>query len=175
MYELFPYREEDEVVAGGTSRRVLRPTLDVQLDAGTELEFTVSALVDTGASSCLFPRGAAEALGIDMGRRQELHVRKFAIAGSDRLAVAVDVTLTLSRQRAFNWYTSAWFFVEEWPLPFGVLGGDGFLDHWAVSFVRSSNYFVVESVPEFQQRIPVEHRVERPELLADEWERPRPS
>lgn len=82
---------------------------------------------------------------------------------------------TLVRQPAFNWHAQAWFFLEEWPVPFGILGGEGFLDRWAVSFVRASNYFLVESMPEFEQRVPVEHRVLRPELLDDEWDRPHES
>lgn len=173
MYALFPYREEDEVT-GGAARRVVRPTLDVQLDAGGALDFSVSALIDTGASSTLFPRGAAEALGFDMTTWREQRTRRFSIGGADRFAVAYDVHLTLLAHPSFNWDAEAWFFVEEWPLPFGILGGNGFLDRWAVSFVRRANYFVVESAPEFEQRVPVEHRVRQPEYLDDEWDRPTP-
>lgn len=173
MYAVFPYRQEDEA-APGASRRVIRPTLDVQLDVGGDLEFATGALIDTGASSSLFPRGAAEALGVDMGRWQEHRTRNFAIAGAERVAVAHAVHLTLLREPAFNWEADVWFFVEEWPLSFGILGGDGFLDRWAVSFVRSSNYFIVESPPDFERRVPVDHRLQRPEYLDDEWERPSP-
>lgn len=153
MFHVFPYREEDRVIDRPDGGLILRPTLDVRLDLG-DSEWTLRALADTGSSACLFPRGAGEALGVDLrGWRQRKH-HEFRIAGAARLAVAEMVHVTIADVEEMNWLTEAWFFTEEWNLPFGVLGNDGFFDRWVMSFNRGSNYFVIESPPEFKRRTP---------------------
>jgi hypothetical protein len=39
-------------------------------------------------------------------------------------------------------------------LPFGLLGYEGFLNRWAVSFNAYMGYFVVEPAEDFDQRMP---------------------
>lgn len=119
-------------------------------------EIATTALVDTGCSSCVFARGVGEALQVDVDGWRTRENKTFRIAGADRIAVAEYVTLTLPPFHTMNWETQVWFFVEEWELPFGLLGNEGFFDRWAVTFNRYGNYFVVESVPDFEARMPAD-------------------
>lgn len=64
------------------------------------------------------------------------------------------MTLTLPPFSDLYWEAEVWFFMNQWDIPFGVLGNEGFLDRWAVSFVRYDNYFVVEPVDDFTARLP---------------------
>ncbi len=57
-----------------------------------------------------------------------------------------------------SWETEVGFFVDDWQMPFaGVLGHQGFLDRWAVSFNYSQNYFVVEEPGVFHGRLPPDY------------------
>lgn len=130
------------------------------------------ALIDTGATHCLFPLGAAEALQLDVTSREGRQVHTFDVSGKPRPAFSEIVTLTLPPFEELNWDAEIWFFFEEWDLPFALLGSEGFLDKWVVSFDRSSNYFIVESPPEFQRRLPRDSFVDFQEFFPDEWQPP---
>lgn len=60
MYLLLPYREEG-------NPPVLRPTVDVRLEYGDTGDWTLRALIDTGAPITVFDRGAADAVGVRFG------------------------------------------------------------------------------------------------------------
>lgn len=135
-------------------------------------EWTLRALVDTGSSACLFPRGVGEALGVDFVTRAGREGQSFRIAGDDRLAVPAYVTLTLDDWPEQNWTIEAWFFVEEWDLPFAILGNHGFLDRWVVSFNRGAGYFLVERPSSFEARVPVDAFEIFQAAYDDDWERP---
>lgn len=76
------------------------------------------ALVDTGATHCVFPVGAAEALGLDVVRHEGDPYRNFRIAGDLRPAIPKIITLTLPPFEELNWDAEVWFFYQEWELPF---------------------------------------------------------
>lgn len=122
------------------------------LDRGTS-SWRTKALVDTGSSLTLFDRGAGEALGVDFFD-QNAERRLVDIAGQRREVQGEYVTLTLPPFSDLFWDTQVWFFIDQWNIPFGILGNEGFLDQWAVSFVRYDNYFVVEPIDEFTKRLP---------------------
>ena len=66
--------------------------------------------------------------------------------------------LTLPPFEGLSWETEVGFFVDDWQMPFaGVLGHQGFLDRWAVSFNYSQNYFVVEEPGVFHGRLPPDY------------------
>lgn len=157
-FEFFQYREEEQVELGpGHEIRILRPTVDVELSL-SDLQWRTKALVDTGAPHTLFDRGAAEALGLDFSDlRPHDHPTQYRwhlLAGKRRPAVPVDVALQLPPFLDIKWRAEVQFLIEDWNMPFGLLGQEGFLDRWAVTFNRSRNYFVVQEVADFERRLP---------------------
>lgn len=160
-FHIFPWREEE----GYGGRRILRPTLYVTLrDAG--METTTKALVDTGAPRCFFPRGAAEALGIVCPPTYEATTRVVLMAREwPAVTAAVEFVLPPFHDA---WTTEIDFAIEE-GLPFGLLGYEGFLNRWAVSFNAYNGYFVVEPVEEFAARIPPDPFEELERRFPDEY------
>lgn len=155
-FEVFPYREEDVFKRGSESFPIQRPTLNVELRRG-DLDVTVSALVDTGAPFTLFARGVGEALGVDFGSRTALRADHH-IGGDVHEAQLEHVLITLPPFAEMSWETEIGFFVTEWKMSFaGVLGHQGFLDRWAVSFNYSADYFVVEEPQVFADRLPPDY------------------
>ncbi len=112
------------------------------------------ALVDTGAPFTLFDRGTGEALGIDFSRQgAERYLHK--IAGGQYLAQVETVVLRLTPFDDLWWETQVSFFLDDWGMPFaGLLGQEGFLDRWVVTFNRYDNYFIVEEPESFKGRLP---------------------
>lgn len=162
----FPYREEDPVQLGpGPPVLVRRPTLPLRLQFGSE-RWSVRALVDTGAPFTLFDRATGDALNVDFSRdgaRREFH----KVAGREYLAQVERVRLTIP---AFGddlqWETEVWFFLEDWEMPFaGLLGQEGFLDKWVVSFDYPKS-FVIEERSSYESRLPVL----TPEEVSEIWE-----
>lgn len=147
--------------------RVLRPTVDVRLDCGG-LTWKTKALIDTGASLCIFARGAGEALDVDFDGWSD-RAQTVIIAGASRAVVPAYVDVTLPPFEDLHWTMEAWFFVEDWPVPFGILGSAGFLDHWAVSFNYYGSFFVVEPIDDFEQRIPVDEFEAFQTRYEDDW------
>lgn len=148
-FHIFPWREEE----GFGDKRVLRPTLFVTLrDQG--LSTTTKALVDTGAPRCVFPRGAAEAIGIELPPAYEATTRA-VLMGNEWPAVTVEVEFELDPFEDLSWTAEVDFAIDE-GLPFGLLGYEGFLNRWAVSFNAYLGYFVVEPAEDFDARIPTD-------------------
>lgn len=112
------------------------------------------ALIDTGAPYTIFDRGCADALDIDFtrrGARRRLH----RIAGGDHQAQVEMVVLRLPPFEDLWWETEVDFLLSELSLPFaGLLGQQGFLDRWVVTFNRYDNYFIVEEPDSFKSRLP---------------------
>jgi hypothetical protein len=144
---------------------VFRPTIDITLQLA-DLTWTVRALIDTGAPLTIFDRGAADALAVDfekVPRKMERH----KIGGDTREAQVERVQLTVDRLPDLTWETEVGFLVEDWGMPFaGVLGVEGFLNRWVVTFNACENYFVVEEPESFNSRLPpdFEEEYERRDL-----------
>lgn len=69
------------------------------------------------------------------------------------------VQLTLPPYEDLTWEAEAEAeadFVLNEGLPFGLLGHEGFLDRWAVSFNAYHDYFVVERVEALHERVPID-------------------
>lgn len=143
----------------------------MRLDIG-ELEWTMPALIDTGSTHCLFPRGAGEALGLDFNRLEGTPYGRFRIAGQARKAIPAIVTMTLPPFEDMNWTAEVWFFTEEWDLPFGILGTSGFLDKWVVSFHARDGYFIVEAPLSFEVRLGRDPFEDFQRFYDDDWSRP---
>lgn len=119
-----------------------------------DLSWTVRALIDTGAPYTLFDRGTADALGIEF-RRPGATLNWHTIAGGRFVAQTEAVVVRLAPFDDLWWHTDVQFFLDDWGMPFsGLLGQEGFLDRWVVSFNRYDNYFVVEEPESFKSRLP---------------------
>jgi hypothetical protein len=91
------------------------------------------------------------------------------------------VTLTLPPFDDLSWETEVAFLLDDWKMPFGLLGQQGFLDKWVVSFNGYDQFFVVEPRDAFVERTPFLDEELDPYVLwqggayDSEWERPGPS
>ncbi|HUZ44412.1 MAG TPA: hypothetical protein VMU63_08395 [Acidimicrobiales bacterium] len=144
--------------------------MDVLLSHG-ESDWQTRALVDTGAPRSVFSRGCAEALEIDLSPPYGNRLRTHEFIGKSWQAVTVHVHLTLPPFEDFTWQTEVDFLLAEWDMPFGILGHEGFLDRWVVTFNRYRNYFIVQEVGDFEQGLPVDPFVEFQKEW-DGWDRP---
>lgn len=141
---------------------VFRPTVDLTVAYGG-LGWSVRALIDTGAPVTILDRGAADALGIDFEKRPR-RLEKHQLAGREHWAQVERVTLKLAPFHDLQWQTDVGFLVDDWSMPFGgLLGSQGFLDRWVVTFSAGENYFIVEEPESFTGRLPTD--------MAEEFER----
>ena len=140
-----PYREEG-------NPPILRPTIDVRLERATA-EWTTRALIDTGSPLTLFDRGAADALCIRMGSAGA-ETGSIAVLGAVRRVQYEYVELSLPRYPAFSWTAHVAFTTDpQFQMAFqGILGVEGFLDKFVVTFNAYENFFVVERPDEWRSR-----------------------
>ena len=147
---------------------ILRPTISIRAAVG-DRSWGFRALIDSGAPHTLFSRSTGDALGIDFSSAIAER-EQFSIAGSDRLAQLETVQLHIPYRdfAPFTWTAKAGFFLEDWEMPFfGLLGQEGFLDHWVVSFDYPRS-FVIEARESFLTRLPGDALTE--EEIAEIWE-----
>jgi hypothetical protein len=150
------------------SGRIPRPTVDVRLEVD-QGPWLTKALIDTGAPRCVFDRGTADALGLDL--TDKTRARTHYLVGREWIAVPRVVNVTLPQVVGISWEAEVDFILADWDMPFGLLGQEGFLDRWVVTFNRYSNYFVVQSVSDFEERLPVDPW-EAFQREFDGWDRP---
>ena len=149
----FAWREEESLTGRG---RVLRPTVDVEL-RGLELRTTTKALIDTGSPRCVFPRGIGDLLAVDFPDFPSGARESVTLLGKRWPAVAAEVELVLQPFADSSWTAEVLFVFEE-GLPLSLLGCEGFLNRWAVSFNSYLGYFIVESIDDFHSRQPANIR-----------------
>lgn len=133
--------------------------------------FRTKALIDTGAPLSIFPRGAADALGIELPSSFATTL-SVDMVGKNWPAHSRAVTLELAEFRGYPWMAEVAFLLEEWPMNYGILGHRGFLDRWAVTFNAYKNYFIVESPTDFEHRLPVDMAREFQSRFDGEWSPP---
>jgi hypothetical protein len=162
----FPYREEG-------NPPVLRPTVDLHVQHERTGEWTFRALVDTGAPITFFDRGVADALGIRIGRTGADVGRTRILGGHWAIQFEV-VELELPADPGFTWPARVAFVKDpDFQMPFqGVLGTEGFLDKFVVTFNKYYDYFLIERPDDWQERVgnALEH-----DPVGDpdpQWERP---
>jgi hypothetical protein len=166
-FHFFPWRTEESLKTG---KRILRPTVDVRLGSGAG-RATANALIDTGAPVTVFPRGVGDKLDLDFpenewGPGEEV----VTLMGNDWQCIVREVSLLLPPFEDLGWQAPVRFVLQP-GLPFGLLGYEGFLNRWAVSFNAYEGYMVVETVESFHERMPIDPRVEFQKGW-DGWDRP---
>jgi hypothetical protein len=81
--------------------------------------------------------------------------KKITLLGHDWSAVTATVGLALPPFDDLTWDAEVDFVVED-DLPFALLGYEGFLNRWAVSFNGYLGYFVVAPAEDFDLQQPSE-------------------
>lgn len=128
--------------------------MDVAL-AVRDLAITTKALVDTGSPRCVFPRGVGDLLGFDFPRFPSGAPKKIRLMGREWPAITQTVELLLRPFDDLGWEAEVDFVLED-DLPFALLGYEGFLNRWAVSFNGYAGYVIVEPIDDFEARQPSE-------------------
>lgn len=138
----FRYRDE-----GNPPRP--RPTIDVDLRLAPNGHWRTSALIDTGSPITVFDHGSAEALlvrfnqaGAEMG--------SIAILGAMRTVQFEYIDMSLVADPTFHWEARVGFITDPtFEMAFqGLLGTDGFLNKWAVTFNAYYDYFALSRADE---------------------------
>lgn len=138
------------------------------------MSWTTKALVDTGAPFTVFDRASGDALGVKFHRSDATYTWH-ELAGKRRKAQTEFATIRLPSFEEMWWETEVHFLIDDWNMPFGgLLGQQGFLDRWSVTFNFSENYFVVEELESFKSRLPldVDQQFERLEDRDQGWRGP---
>ncbi|MEA3078005.1 MAG: hypothetical protein QOF60_2913 [Actinomycetota bacterium] len=151
-----------------TGQVILRPMVNVEVATGPKERATTKALIDTGAPRTVFPRGIGDLIGVPFldgpggtGVLIDLMGRRWA-------AVTQTVDLLLRPFDDLGWTAEVDFVVDE-GLPFALLGYEGFLNRWAVSFNAYKGYVVVEPIESFDERLPLDPFVEAQERWPDSY------
>jgi len=143
-----PWRNEESLTSG---QQILRPTVDVRLSAGG-LATTTKALIDTGAPVTVFPRGIGDLLGFTFPDLASQCEERLTILGNKWAAIRETVSLTVADTGgAVAWDASVLFVMED-RLPFALLGYEGFLNSWSVTFNGAFNYLIIEPADEGDER-----------------------
>jgi hypothetical protein len=142
----FPYREEG-------NPPILRPTVDVRLSCAPNGEWTTRALIDSGSPLTVFDRGVAEALCINIGRFGASK-GSIALLGQTRIVQFEYVELNLPAYSEYSWEARVAFVTDRtFQMPFqGILGAEGFLNKFVVTFHAYENFFLVEHPDEWSAR-----------------------
>ena len=165
-FHIFPWREEESLETG---KVILRPTVDVQLVASSG-RAGANALIDTGAPVTVFPRGVGDLVGIDFPPDGSEGDESVMMLAHRWPCVVRTISLVLPPFEDLEWEAPVRFAMEE-GLPFALLGYEGFLNRWAVSFNAYRGYTVVETIESFVDRLPVDPWVEF-QRDWDGWDRP---
>ncbi len=139
MQYLLPYREQG-------NPPILRPIVNVRLEYEDTGDWTLQALLDTGAPRTVFDRGAADAIGVRINHAgaESIMIRMMGGSWSAQLET---IELSLPDIPDTSWTAQVAFVKSpDFRMSFqGVLGTEGFLDRFAVTFNCYHNYFVIET------------------------------
>lgn len=133
--------------------------VDVQLAIGDFRTPRIECLIDTGAPITVFPRGAADPLRIDLPDPLHTQTQTMSLLGDDWPIFGITVTLKLPPFDDLEWEAEVWFALVD-NLPFGLLGYEGFLNHWVVTLNAYKPYTVIETVESFEERLPIDAEAE---------------
>lgn len=128
--------------------------------------------MDTGAPITFFDRGVADAVGVRFGYAGAESGSIRILGGTWRVQFEI-VDLALPIDSEISWTARAGFVSSaELAMPFqGILGTDGFLDKFAVTFNKYYNYFTIERPDNFNDRVG-KHLMGHPTDSADKhWRR----
>lgn len=118
-----------------------------------DLAISTKALIDTGSPRTVLPRGVGDLLGIEFPRYRTDATKKIRLLGDDWAAITETVTLEIPPfDDDLTWEAEVDFIVDE-QLSFALLGYEGFLNRWAVTFNAAFGYFIVEPADEYGENL----------------------
>lgn len=111
-------------------------------------------------------------MGVDFNHKKPAR-RRHRLAGAERWAQTEYVEMHLVNTPFDNiwWNAEVDFLLDDWEMPFGLLGQEGFLDKWVVTFYRYRNYFVIQTMSDYEEKMPVDV-FEEFQKGFDGWDRP---
>ena len=136
-YEAVPLDPAPEAFPRRTS--TLRPRIPVALTAQGVI-FPCLALVDSGADDCLFPISFARQLGLKVPSRRRY---AFSGAGGGDIQVAYFFDLQITIERIARYRIPIGFTTALEGHNIGVLGQNGFFDHFEVNFNLRNGIFTL--------------------------------
>lgn len=109
--------------------------------------------MDTGAPITLFDPSVAYALDLDA--RRSVETGRVRVLGGDWPVRFEHVEVHLAGQPELSWTLRAAFVTDPaFQMPFqGVLGTEGFLDRFVVTFNAYDDYFLVERPGDWHDRV----------------------
>jgi hypothetical protein len=119
------------------------------------LSARTKALIDTGSPRTIFPRGIGDLLALNFPTYPSDAPTRLSLLSREWGAITWDVELALSPVAGESWPAEVDFVMDE-GLPWAILGFEGFLNRWAVTFVGAYGYFLVEPADKFDERVPDE-------------------
>lgn len=146
----YAWRDEETKRGAG---KVTRPMVDIRL-TGVDTT-TTKALIDTGSPRTIFPRGIGDLLCLPFPDLTSDASDKIKLMGRDWYVETHEVHLHLPPfdEAELAWTARVDFVLDE-GLDFGILGYEGFLNRWAVSFNGYHAFFIVEPLEDFNRRQP---------------------
>jgi hypothetical protein len=145
--------------------------VDVDLRSGT-FSTSSKALIDTGAPRCVFPRGFARLLGITLPDSISKTTGKHTFLGSEWHSVTHEIELRIRPYSEITWIADIDFVVED-ELPFALLGHEGFLNRWSVTFNAGLGYFTIEDLDSAHARLEqdaiADMKSRHPQLFPPDW------
>jgi hypothetical protein len=122
----FPFRH---LPAASGGQLTPRPTIDVWLEGIDAVP--LASLVDSGALRTRFSRELATAAGIEPDHDL---AETFTLGGTVVTGAPARVLMRIGAgDRSHAWEAPVWF-CEPWPFGFQLLGLEGFLQHFRVTF-----------------------------------------
>lgn len=122
-----------------------RPTVDVELRFGENGYWAPTALIDTGAPITVFDHATGRALLVRWNHAGA-EFDTIALMGTTHVVQYEYIDLCLQAEPTFHWTAKVGFLMTpSFVMPFqGLLGNDGFLDKWAVTFNKYYEYIYLQ-------------------------------
>lgn len=111
-------------------------------------------MIDTGAPRSVFPRGIGDILGIKFPASRARATKRISILGQQWAAISATITLDLPPfDEDLTWEAEVDFVLDE-HLSLALLGYEGFLNRWSVTFNAAYGYFVVQPAGDHDESQP---------------------
>jgi hypothetical protein len=119
-----------------------RPVVDIALEGLSAAP--MECLLDTGALRTRMSAELAPLAGIEL---EGTLTEEFFVGGIRTVGALARVNLTVTDDKEeFSWDAPVWF-CDPWPLPFGLAGLEGFLQHFLVTISAYDGYLDIEPRP----------------------------
>ena len=116
------------------------PILEIEIATPDGGSVGYNCLVDSGADYCIFESDAADSMGLNWKSGIETHPEGIK-SGATLTVYLNDIVYKVDGVE----YEATVAFTDELDMPFGILGRDGFFNHFSVIFDEKNEEFGIES------------------------------